>query len=341
MRIGFTYDLRKEYLLKGYSKEETAEFDSPETINGITLALEKLGFDVGKIGNVQQLINNLAIGNRWDFVFNICEGLKGDARESTVPAILDAYNIPYCFSSPLTLAICLDKGLTKRILCDYNIPTTHFAIINNLDDAKKLNFEFPVFVKPIAEGTGKGINALSCIKNSKQLIRICTKLLKRFKQPILAETYLSGREFTVGIIGSGEKAKIIGIMEILLGQKAESTCYSYENKEYYEDRVTYRIVEDDEALLAGQIALDAWKILGCKDGGRIDLRSDNYGMPQFLEVNPLAGLNPIRSDLVIMAKLIGFSFDELIKMIIKSAFERYGLQFENIKEQELKQICIS
>ena len=341
MRIGFTYDLRNDYLAKGYTKEETAEFDSVETIDGIANALEGLGLEVERIGHIQQLVRNLAIGNRWDFVFNICEGLKGGARESTVPALLEAYDIPYCFSSPLTLAVCLDKGLTKRILCDHNVKTAPFEVVKNLDDAKKLKLEFPVFVKPIAEGTGKGISASSCVKNSKQLMRTCAKLLKRFKQPVLIETYLSGREFTVGIVGSGETARIIGVMEILLGKKAEAGGYSYENKEYYEDRVTYRLVDDAEALQAGQTALEAWQILECKDGGRVDLRSDKDGVPHFLEVNPLAGLNPLRSDLVIMAIMAGFSFNDLIKMIIKSSFERYGLYLEVPENAEQLHICAS
>ncbi|MGD9638583.1 MAG: ATP-grasp domain-containing protein [Alphaproteobacteria bacterium] len=341
MRIGFTYDLRNDYLAKGYTKEETAEFDCPETIDGITSALENMGFEVERIGNVQQLVRNLAIGNRWDFVFNICEGLRGGARESVVPALLEAYDIPFCFSSPLTLAVCLDKGLTKRILCDHNVSTAKFEVVKTMDDAKKVNLNFPVFVKPVAEGTGKGINSASCVKNSKQLIRTCAKLLKRFNQPVIVESYLEGREFTVGVVGNGEKAQVIGVMEIILGKKADAIGYSYENKEKYEDRVTYRLVDDPEAQLAAKTALDAWRLLDCRDGGRVDLRSDKYGIPHFLEVNPLAGLNPTRSDLVIMANMTGMTFNELIKRIVTASLERHGIYHSTEQVEPLKHICAS
>ena len=138
----------------------------------------------------------------------------------------------------------------------------------------------------------------------------------------LVETFLPGREFTVGIVGSGADAEPVGVLEVILNENAEQGVYSYLNKEEYDTRVTYRLVDDPEAVRAGQVALAAWRALGCRDGGRIDLRSDVRGNPHFLEVNPLAGLSPVKSDLPIMAFKAGWSYEQLIGRIVASALAR-------------------
>ena len=322
MRIGVTYDLRSDYLAEGYGMEETAEFDSEVTIDAIVAALSGAGFEVDRVGNIKRLAARLVAGERWDLVFNIAEGMHGVAREAQVPALLDAYAVPYTFSDPLVLALTLHKGMTKHVIRDCNVPTTPFAVVEREADLAKVDLPYPLFAKPVAEGSGKGVTPASRINNPAELARTCRDLLARFGQPVLVETYLPGREFTVGITGTGEQAEIVGVLEVLLNDKAEQEVYSYLNKEEYDTRVVYRLAHDAEAERAGQVALAAWRALGCRDGGRIDLRSDAHGLPHFMEVNPLAGIHPQKSDLVIMARQAGWSYEQLIGRIIASALAR-------------------
>ena len=192
MHIGFTYDLRADYLAAGYGEEETAEFDQPGTIEAIDGALQELGHTTDRIGHARNLVARLAQGDRWDLVFNICEGLHGRARESQVPAILDVYDIPYTFADAAVLAICLDKALTKTVLRDAGLPTPDWHVVAGFDDAERCTLPFPVIAKPIAEGTGKGIDAASKIADSGRLRDVCRRLLERYSQPVLVERFLSG-----------------------------------------------------------------------------------------------------------------------------------------------------
>ncbi|MFO7569573.1 MAG: hypothetical protein R6W75_07220 [Smithellaceae bacterium] len=323
--IGLTYDLRDDYLKEGYSLEETAEFDKSDTIDAIEDVIVKNGHLTDRIGHIKALTRRLASGDRWDLVFNIAEGLYGFGREAQVPALLDAYQIPYTFSDALGQALTLHKGMTKQIVRDLGIPTPDFAVITDPEDIDQVRLPYPLFAKPVAEGTGKGITSMSKIDNAADLKNVCLNLLKAFGQPVLVEAYLPGREFTVGIVGTGRQAQAIGVMEVLLNPDAEAHAYSYENKEHYENRVRYAAVDDAEARKAQEISLAAWRGLGLKDAGRIDLRSDALGLPHFIEVNSLAGLNPVRSDLPILCRLTGMSYDRLITDILNSALTRAGL----------------
>ncbi len=322
MNIGLTYDLRQDYLDAGYSHEQTAEFDRPDTIEGIEDSLQALGHGTQRIGNVKSLVRRLAAGERWNMVFNICEGMFGLGREAQVPALLDAYEIPYTFSGPLILALALDKGLTKRVVRSFGVPTPDFAVVAVPADASAVDLSFPLFVKPLAEGTGKGIDARSKVDSPRQLTAMCAELLEKFHQPVLVETYLPGREFTVGIVGSGMEAEAIGVMEVMLNANAEANAYSYINKEQYEGRVDYALAPGTEAAACAEVALRAWRGLGCLDGGRVDVKMDRAGVVNFVEVNPLAGLNPTHSDLPIMCRLQGIPYRTLIERIVASAIAR-------------------
>lgn len=323
MRIGVTYDLRSDYLAMGMSEEETAEFDSEVTIAAICAALDALGHESERIGNVRRLAERLVAGDRWDAVFNICEGVKGVAREAQVPALLDAYDIPYVFSDPLTLALALDKGMAKHVVRDRGVPTPDFAVIATAADIGRVALPYPLFLKPVAEGSGKGVGENSRVRNADELRRTAARLLEKFRQPVLVETFLPGREFTVGITGTGEDAAVLGTMEVVWTEKASAHGYGYENKEHFEDRMVYRPARDDEAKRAEQVALAAWRALRCRDGGRVDLRSDAGGQPHFMEVNPLAGLNPERSDLVFIARFEGISYQTIIARIMASFLKRH------------------
>jgi D-alanine-D-alanine ligase len=325
MRIGLTYDLRSEYLEMGYSEDETAEFDRDETIQGIESALRRLGHETDRIGHIRRLVERLAEGHRWDLVFNIAEGLNGIGREAQVPALLDAYGIPYTFSDPLVMSLTLHKSMTKRVIRDAGIPTCTFVTVASPQEAADVGFAPPYFVKPVAEGTGKGVSGQSIVRRRQDLPEACRRLLDAYHQPVLVERFLPGREFTVGITGTDDRASVLGTMEVLLLPSAEPEVYSYHNKENSEAHVRYRLLQPQEDPLIDAvegIALRAWRTLGCRDAGRLDIRCDAKGRPQFMEVNPLAGLHPEHSDLPIICSLVGVTFDSLVARIVDSAAER-------------------
>lgn len=325
MHIGLTYDLRQEYLAAGFSEDETAEFDRPDTVAAIEKTLQQLGHATDRIGHAKQLVSRLARGDEWDLVFNIAEGLGGIAREAQVPAMLDVYGIAYTFSDPLVMALTLHKGLTKSVVAAGGVPTPGFAVVEQPADIAKIDLPFPLFAKPVAEGTGKGVTPASKARDKAGLQAVCEHLLATYQQPVLVETYLPGREFTVGITGTGDRARAIGTLEIILLERAEADVYSYVNKEYCEERVDYRVNSadlDEQVRAAEEAALAAWRVLGCRDAGRVDLRCDAAGRPNFMEVNPLAGLHPEHSDLPILATKVGLPFVELIRQIVDSATPR-------------------
>lgn len=322
MTVGITYDLKEDYLREGASEEETAEFDRPATIEAIEAALQALGFRAERIGPLKALLARLVSGDRWDLVFNIAEGVHGLGREAQVPALLDAFQIPYTFSDPVVLGLCLHKGMTKHVVRDAGVPTPDFAVVEREGDAAGVRLDYPVFAKPVAEGTGKGISGASRVESPAELERVCAELLRRFRQPVIVESFLPGRELTVGILGTGRDARAIGALEINLRGEAEPDAYTYHNKRLYADRVSYTLVEDEVGLKAGEVALAAWRALGCRDGGRVDIRCDAEGEPHFLEVNPLAGLHPVDSDLPILCTKRGLAYADLIAAIMESACKR-------------------
>jgi len=315
--IGLTYDLVADWQGEGLEAEHLAEFDAEDTIAAIAGCLTRRGHAVQRIGRARALVERLAGGARWDLVFNICEGLYGPAREALVPALLDAYAIPCVFSDPLVLALALHKGHTKRVVRDAGLATAPFAVLDRPEVPPGL--VYPVFAKPVAEGTGKGIGPDSLCSTPAALEATAARLLRRFDQPVLVEAWLPGREFTVGLVGTGTAAEVVGVMEIV-----SPTTYGFDTKKHYA-HVRYRLADDDEAAAAAALALASWRVLGCRDGGRIDLRSDAERRPMFLEVNPLAGLHPVDSDLVILARLAGHDYDWLLGRIVASACARAGL----------------
>ncbi|WP_041230125.1 D-alanine--D-alanine ligase [Deferribacteres bacterium DY0037] len=330
MNIGLVYDLRSDYLKMGFSEEDTAEFDSEETISAIETALCECGHSVERIGNYFALHKKLAAQKSWDLVFNIAEGLYGMGRESLVPCVLDAYGINYTFSDPLAISLTLHKGMAKHILKGCGVATADFAVVNNLGDIDSINLGFPLFAKPAAEGTGKGISDRSIVWNSADLKRVCTELLVRYSQPVLVEKLLEGREFTVGIIGSGSEAVSVGVMEILPRNKEGIFVYSYENKENCESLLDYSLVYGDTADRCADVALRAYRALGCRDAGRVDVRLDGDGIANVIELNPLPGLHPTHSDLPMIWTKAGMSYRQLICSIAAKAKARV----EHIQESK-------
>lgn len=319
MIIGLTFDLKDTYLKQGFSKEEVAEFDTEETISGIENALNSLGYQTERIGNIVELTHALAAGKRWDIVFNIAEGLYGIGREAQVPALLDAFKVPYVFSNPVVLGVTLHKAMAKHIVRGYGIPTADFYLVKSREEIDNIQLDFPVFIKPVAEGTGKGIDLKSLVSNRKELQTNIIELLEKYRQAVLVEEFLPGREFTVGITGTGKHAQPCGIMEVKVNARENEKIYSLHNKENYQGKVDYHVPEKEITRQCYKLAIDAWNALECQDGGRVDIKLDKNGIPNFIEVNPLAGLNPIHSDLPILCRLGGISYEELISRIMKSA----------------------
>ena len=325
LHVGLTFDLADEYRSSVQSEEDLAEFDSEETILGIEQALALKGHRSERIGSIQSLVAALAAGRRWDLVFNIAEGRHGAARESQVPALLDAYAIPYTFSDPLVLALALHKGHAKAVARAADVPTPNYQLIERLADLAVCRLTYPVFAKPVAEGTSKGISQDSVVADARRLRQHCAELLDRYRQPVLLEEYLPGREFTVGIIGCGERARSLGTLEVLLVGDADVGVYSYRNKKEFVGKVEYRRLESERDCVVESVesvALAAYRALGCRDAGRVDVRLDASGSPCFIEVNPLAGLNPRVSDLAILVTQTGLGYPALIAAIVDEASER-------------------
>ena len=323
LSIGLVYDLRKDYLAAGYSEEQSAEFDSEETIDALDGALRSMGYNVERVGHARALCSSLVGGKRWDLVFNIAEGLSGRSREAQVPCLLELFEIPYTFSDPLVCTVSMDKAVAKKLVGVAGVNTPRFLVVSRLQDLARLDLKFPLFAKPIAEGTGKGIDQQSMIRTAAQLEQVCRTLLEKYQEPVLVEEYLPGREFTVGLIGTGDEARVIGTMEVEMLPEAGSTIYSFTTKENCEKLCRYSALKESglrkeiEAL-----SLAAYRALECRDGGRADVRLDAEGRPSFMEINTLPGLHPTHSDLPMIATQEGMTYAGLIGAIVGSALQR-------------------
>lgn len=329
LRIAFCYDHKEDYLAEGLTAEEVMELDDEETIDGIASALRALGHTVDRVGRGAELARRLVIGQRWDLVFNIAEGLRGRSREAQVPALCEMFGQPYTFSDPLTCAVTLDKPLAKRLIRDHGLPTAPFAVVERLEDVDAIDLAPPLFIKPAAEGSSKGVTDRSRVDHREELRDTCADLLRRFDQPVLVEKYLPGRELTAGIVGNGSDARFVGVMEVRFRDGSDGD-YTALNKAEYTSRVEYRLIDGEPlGVRARQVALAAYRALSCQDAARVDLRCDEHGEPCFLEINPLPGLHPVRSDLPILSRLAGFSYPELLDRILEASARRQGLWEED------------
>jgi D-alanine-D-alanine ligase len=326
MKIGITYNLGSDYEFQSDDPPDAAaEFDTPATIEGLTNAIEAFGHQPIPIGDGKKLFHFLS-NNKVDLIFNIAEGYNGRAREAQIPALLDMMQIPYVGSDAVTLGVALDKVMTKQIMKAERIPTAPFLKVSRAEDLNGVPLRFPLFAKPVHEGTGKGIDATSRIMNYPKLKSKVKYLIKTYKEPVLIEEYLEGDEYTVGIVGT--PPKVIGTMQIVFDTSKSEDFYSYHVKEDYESLVHYICppkMDSDKLQQIEDMALHSYRVLDCKDFGRVDLRCDAEGNPHFLEINPLAGLNPQHSDLSIIARHNGIHYEDLIGRILQSAITRHKL----------------
>jgi len=280
------------------------------------------------LGGGRPMLERL-LKHKSDLVFNIAEGWGTRSREAHVPSVLEMLGIPYTHSDPLTLALTLEKSLAKRVVSSCGIATPAHAVIDRAEQVRELSLVYPLIAKPIAEGSSMGVRDCSRVSSPDELYALLGPLLTLYRQPVLVEEFCSGPEFTVGILGNGMDAEVIGSMEIVPTQGcAEEFVYSLEVKRDWRNRVTYHAPPHRSPELIKEVsacALAAYRALSCRDVGRVDVRIDRHGRPCFLEVNPLPGLNPISGDLVILARGHGISYEELIGRIVEHARLRQGL----------------
>jgi D-alanine-D-alanine ligase len=327
MKIGLSYDL-KEAVSLGKEQPEDAleEYDSLETVEALKAAIEAKGHSVVKLGGGREFLGRI-LQEKVDFVFNISEGLGSyRGREAQVPSVLEMLDIPYSGADPQCLAICLDKHLTKKIVSWEGLPTPKWKVITG-HQLKSLDWESlpnPAFVKPVWEGSSKGIRLSSLVREPGQTKTLVTDLLRRYQQPVMVEEFISGEEVTVGIVGNAPP-RVVGIMRVVPRQKDADFVYSLEVKRDYENLVDYECparLEKKTLQRIQEYSLKAFAVLECRDFSRVDFRVGPDGTPYFLEINPLAGLNPRSSDLVIMGTLVGLKYNALIGSILDAALGR-------------------
>jgi len=327
MRIGLSYDLKETIVREQAIDDACEEYDSPETVELIVSSLQAEGHTVIMLGGGQEFLSKI-LQEKVDFVFNIAEG-RGiyRSREAQVPSILEMLDIPYSGSDPQCLAICLDKPLTKKLIASEGVHTPRWRVITSRQELRQMNscdFPFPAIVKPAYEGSSKGIRLTSVAENAKQAMEVIESLLEKYQQPAMMEEIILGDEVTVGIVGNSPPL-ILGIMRIVPKQRNGYFLYTLEVKRNYLELVDYECPADLEEKILQQIqisSLRAFKAVGCRDFARLDFRISPQGVPYFLEINPLPGLGN-HSDLVIMAKKMGWSHRQLISTVLKAALERY------------------
>jgi D-alanine-D-alanine ligase len=323
-----------------------AEWDGPETIDAVEKALSALGQVIRLEANADFPARLRAA--RPDIVFNIAEGLHGVNREAHVPAICEFFGIPYSGSDPFTLSLCLDKARTKETLAFHGVPTAPFAIARTIDDLRAINAgssrlpaptaKTPLFIKPVHEGSSKGITEANYITSAARLLETGEMLLERYAQPLLAETFLPGAEFTCGVLGNGSEATVLPIVSINFASLPENAVpiYGFEAKWVW-DRPENPLeifecparIPDSLRARIEDVVLRAYRVLGCRDWSRIDVRLDAAGVPNLVEVNPLPGILPDPEDnscLPKAARAAGLSYDELIQACLIHACERTGVQ---------------
>jgi D-alanine-D-alanine ligase len=329
MKIGLAYDL-KDAVISAPSGPEDAleEYDSPETLDAIATVLEELGHSIVKLGGGKEFITGI-IQNNVDFVFNISEGLGNHkSREAQIPSILEMLNIPYSGSDPQCLAICLDKPLTKILVTVAGVRTPKWQLITDHSQLKEIKCDdlpLPAFVKPAYEGSSKGIRIGSRAETVVRIAEVAAELLERYEQPVMVEQFIAGDEVTVGMVGN-YPPDVLGIMRVLPRQGNTDFIYSLEVKREWEQLVDYECPAQLETDIMKEIknsSLKVFKALGCRDFARLDFKLSSEGIPYFLEINPLAGLNPKSSDLPIMANKLGWTYQALISAIFNAALQRY------------------
>lgn len=325
LRVGFTFNVKRiKPTAEGEDRE--AEYDSPTTLQAIREAIASHGHEVVDLEATPELPMVLSAAPV-DVVFNIAEGFRGRNRESQVPALLELLDIPYTGSDPATLSLALDKALAKKVVRAAGIDTPNFQLMNTGRERLDKQFtRWPLMVKPVAEGSSKGVISKSVCHNEAEVREVVKEMVGRYHQPALVEEYIGGREFTVGLLGE-RRPEVLPPMEIVFTDKSDKTpIYKFEDKLEENDRIRYEVPAKLESAQLERLktaARSAFMTLGCRDVARIDFRMDEAGRIYFIECNPLPGLTPGWSDLVLIAQGDGMDYRTLIGEILSGAIRRY------------------
>lgn len=355
MNIALTYNVKKdsdainkslieeaskyidENIAKNYPEridDTYAEWDSIDTITAVADALKNGGNEVELIEADENAYVKLS-GLKPEIVFNVAEGFYGPSRESQIPSILEMLNIPYTGSDSITTGICHDKSRCKEILSYYKIPNPEFFISNG--SLNGYNKKFPKFVKPLHEGSSKGIYNSSVVNNEKELEREVERIREIYNQDALIENFIPGKEFTVAMLGNGDELKVLPVIEINLDEVPSgfNKIYSYEVKWFFDTRENkldiFRCPADIDKILHSRIekiCKDTYKVLRIRDWARIDLRLDDEGIPNIIEINPLPGILPDPDDNSCYpkaARTAGMNYEETINAVLNHAKKRYNL----------------
>ncbi|MCU0666351.1 MAG: ATP-grasp domain-containing protein [Candidatus Omnitrophica bacterium] len=329
MKVALTYNLKK--------KDETkpidyfSEFDTQDTINAIVGALQSRGHDVTPVEAEYENLFSFFKNNKVDMVFNVAEGKSGKMRESEIPALLEYLRIPHTGSNTFSLAIALNKAVTKKILSAENIPTPRYQLFSKTDEELNPELKFPLIVKPNCEGSAKGINKTSVVHDQGELSREVYRVISVYHQEALVEEFINGREFTVGIL-EDDKTTILPVMEIDFAscEKSGEYFYSWRMKEYQGNAElgltpTFHCpaaLDKETERKIKEVALRTHHAIGCFDISRTDIRLSEDNIPYVLEINPLPGLSPRDSNFPLMAYANGMRYEDLIEAILKSACKR-------------------
>jgi D-alanine-D-alanine ligase len=325
LKVGFAFNVKRVTPDLAGEQDVEAEYDSPKTLQAIREAITSYGHEVVDLEATSDLPIQLA-STPVDVVFNIAEGFKGRNRESQVPALLELLDIPYTGSDPAALSVSLDKALAKRMVRTHGILTPGYLVMQTGKERLPKELGFPLIVKPVAEGTSKGVTKKSVVRDEAELRDVAREMIGKYRQAALAEEYISGREFTVGLLGE-RRPRVLPPMEIVFLDEADPTpIYSFEMKQDWSDQIRYEVparLSERELDRLEKAARECFAALGCRDVARIDFRMDADGRIFFIETNPLPGLAPGWSDLVLIAQAAGLDYRGLIGEILSFAIRRY------------------
>ena len=325
LKVGFTFNVKRVTPDLAGAQDEEAEYDSPKTLQAIREAVASYGHQVIDLEATSDLPLQLA-STPVDVVFNIAEGFKGRNRESQVPALLELLDIPYTGSDPAALSVSLDKALAKRVVRTHGILTPDYVVMHTGKERLPKELSFPLLVKPVAEGTSKGVTKKSVVRDEAELREVAREIIGKYRQPALVEAYIRGREFTIGLLGE-RRPRVLPPMEVVFLDAADPTpIYSFEMKQDWSDKIRYEVpakLSPRELDRLEKAARECFAALGCRDVARLDFRMDAENRIYFIESNPLPGLTPGWSDLVLIAQAAGIDYRALIGEILSFAIRRY------------------
>ena len=325
LRVGLTYNLKRIVAKKAGDDDSEAEYDSAQTIDALASAIASHGHQVVRLEATQDIVRRLPDAHV-DLVFNLAEGLRGRGREAHVPALLEMLDIPFTGSEAATMAIALDKHLAKAVVAAAGVPVPLGITMKSGDVPLPPGFTFPAIVKPNTEGSSKGVLPRCVVESEAELRAEVARQCERYKQPVIVEEFLPGREFTVAFLGPHDAPRVLPPMEIVFVEPdTKHPVYAFGDKLDWTKKIRYDRPAITDTALTQQIhdvARGAWDALGCRDVARFDLRCDAHGRVRFIEVNTLPGITPGWSDLCLIAESAGLSYEALIGAILQPAVDR-------------------